>query len=204
MTGRAPGAGAAARAGGPEPRRVRVQLAERGYDVLVGPGVRSALAECLPVGARRATVVTQANIGVHVDPGLPFEVVNVPAGERAKTLATIGDICSFMARTGMHRGDVVVAVGGGVVTDLAGYAASSYHRGTAVVHVPTTLLGQVDAAIGGKTGVNLPEGKNLVGSFWQPVGVFCDTDTLASLPPRMEVRSRGDGQVRLFGCGGSR
>jgi 5-deoxy-5-amino-3-dehydroquinate synthase len=83
---------------------------------------------------------------------------------------------------------VVIAVGGGVVTDVAGFAAAVYHRGVAVVHVSTSLLGQVDAAIGGKTGVNLPEGKNLVGAFWQPVGVVCDTDTLAGLPPR-ELRS---------------
>ena len=101
-----------------------------------------------------------------------------------------------MARGDMHRSDVVVAVGGGVVTDVAGYAASSYHRGTAVINVPTTLLGQVDAAIGGKTGVNLPEGKNLVGSFWQPLGVFCDTETLASLPKR-EWRS-GHGEMAKY------
>ena len=97
-----------------------------------------------------------------------------------------------MARSGMHRGDVVVAVGGGVVTDVAGYAASSYYRGIAVIHVPTTLLGQIDAAIGGKTGVNLPEGKNLVGSFWQPTGVLCDTDTLRSLPDREWRSGRGE------------
>ena len=78
----------------------------------------------------------------------------------------------------------MVAVGGGVVTDTAGFAAAVYHRGIAVVHVATTLLGQIDAAIGGKTGVNLPEGKNLVGSFWQPSAVLCDTEVLATLPPR--------------------
>ena len=78
---------------------------------------------------------------------------------------------------------MIVAVGGGVVTDVAGFAASVYHRGVAVVHVPTTLLGQVDAAIGGKTGVNLAEGKNLVGCFWRPAAVLCDTETLITLPP---------------------
>ena len=97
-----------------------------------------------------------------------------------------------MARAGMHRGDLVVAVGGGVVTDVAGFAASSYHRGIAVINVPTTLLGQVDAAIGGKTGVNLPEGKNLVGAFWQPRAVMCDTDTLSSLPEREWRSGRGE------------
>jgi 5-deoxy-5-amino-3-dehydroquinate synthase len=84
----------------------------------------------------------------------------------------------------MNRADCVVAVGGGIVTDVAGFAAASYHRGIDVVHVPTTLLGMVDAAIGGKTGVNLPEGKNLVGAFWQPAAVLCDTELLDTLPPR--------------------
>jgi 5-deoxy-5-amino-3-dehydroquinate synthase len=87
---------------------------------------------------------------------------------------------------------VVVAVGGGVVTDTAGFAAAVYHRGVAVVPVATTLLAQVDAAIGGKTGVNLPEGKNLVGAFWQPHAVLCDTETLASLPPREYLSGCGE------------
>jgi 5-deoxy-5-amino-3-dehydroquinate synthase len=182
--------------GGLEPIRVRVELGERGYEVLVGPGVRRELSSCLPPGARRATVVTQAGIGVDVDPGVPCQVVMIPDGEKAKSLATVEEICRFMARGDMHRSDVVVAVGGGVVTDVAGYAASSYHRGTAVINVPTTLLGQVDAAIGGKTGVNLPEGKNLVGSFWQPLGVLCDTETLGGLPAR-EWRS-GHGEMAKY------
>ncbi len=85
-----------------------------------------------------------------------------------------------------------MAVGGGVVTDTAGFAAAVYHRGVRVVHVPTTLLGQVDAAIGGKTGVNLPEGKNLVGAFWQPSAVLCDTEVLATLPPREYASGLGE------------
>ena len=92
----------------------------------------------------------------------------------------------------------MVAVGGGIVTDVAGFAAATYHRGTAYVNVATTLLAQVDAAIGGKTGVNLPEGKNLVGAFWQPDAVLCDTETLVDPPaPRVGLRPRRDGQVRL-------
>ena len=192
MSGSEPGADP----GVPEQICVRVELATRGYEVLVGPGVRSEIAGRVPKGARRATVVTQASIGVAVDPGVPFQVMRIPDGERAKSLATVEEICRFMARGDMHRSDVVVAVGGGVVTDVAGYAASSYHRGTAVINVPTTLLGQVDAAIGGKTGVNLPEGKNLVGSFWQPLAVFCDTETLQSLPER-EWRS-GHGEMAKY------
>ena len=167
VSGRAPGAAwSQDDPGSREPTRVRVELAERGYDVLVGPGVREEVSSCLPPGARRATVVTQAGIGVEVDPGLPFQVVTIPDGERAKSLATVEEICRFMARGDMHRSDVVVAVGGGVVTDVAGYAASSYHRGTAVINVPTTR------------------------------GVFCDTETLASLPKR-EWRS-GHGEMAKY------
>ncbi len=192
-----PGAGPPERQPAAAPAvRIRVELAERGYDVVVGPGVLAGVPGCLPPGARQATVVTQAGIGVELDPGVPFQVVTIPDGERAKSLQTVEELCRFMARAGMHRSDVVVAVGGGVVTDVAGFAASSYHRGIGVINVPTTLLGQVDAAIGGKTGVNLPEGKNLVGSFWQPLGVFCDTETLASLPER-EWRS-GHGEMAKY------
>ena len=90
---------------------------------------------------------------------------------------------------GLTRNDVVIGVGGGMVTDVAGFAAAVWHRGVPVVHVATSLLGMVDAAIGGKTGVNLPEGKNLVGAFWQPSGVICDLDTLATLPARSAGRA---------------
>jgi 5-deoxy-5-amino-3-dehydroquinate synthase len=118
--------------------------------------------------------------------------VTVPDGESAKSLAHLEELCRRFARSGLSRSDVVVAVGGGVVTDLAGFAAASFHRGTAYVNVATSLLAQVDAAIGGKTGVNLPEGKNLVGAFWQPSAVLCDTATLASLPPREWASGRGE------------
>ena len=93
---------------------------------------------------------------------------------------------------GLTRNDVIVGVGGGMVTDVAGFAAASWHRGVAVVHVSTTLLGMVDAAVGGKTGVNLTEGKNLVGAYWQPSGVICDLDALATLPPRELRCGRGE------------
>ena len=115
---------------------VRVDLGERGYDVLVGEGVIGEVSGFVPEGARRATVVTQDEIGVEVDPGVPYEVVTITGGEKAKSLATVEEICRSMSRGDMHRGDVVVAVGGGVVTDVAGYAASSYHRGIAVIARP--------------------------------------------------------------------
>jgi 5-deoxy-5-amino-3-dehydroquinate synthase len=174
---------------------VTVELAERSYDVLVGRGAVARLAAVLPTGARRVAVVSQA--------GLPFagglDIGDRTArrflighGEQHKTLATIENLCREFAAMGLTRNDVVVAVGGGMVTDVAGYAAASWHRGVAVVHVPTTLLGMVDAAIGGKTGVNLPEGKNLVGAFWQPSGVLCDLDALDTLPERELRCGRGE------------
>ena len=182
--------------------RIRVGLGKRSYDVLVGPGVRNLLAAelaaCLPAVPRRVAVVTSDGIGVEADPGagITSETFTIPAGERSKSLATVEDLCRRFSRFGLTRGDAVVAVGGGLVTDVAGFAAAVYHRGTPVVFVPTTLLGQIDAAIGGKTGVNLPEGKNLVGAFWQPSLVLCDTEVLDTLPPA-EYRS-GLGEMAKY------
>jgi 5-deoxy-5-amino-3-dehydroquinate synthase len=172
--------------------RIPVPLGDEAYEVLVGAGARHRLLEVLPAGVTRAAIVTQEGIDVRVDPGVEHEVFLIDDGEAAKTLATVEDLCGDFARWGLTRRDVVVAVGGGVVTDTAGFAAASFHRGVAVIHVPTTLLGQVDAAIGGKTGVNLPEGKNLVGAFWQPAAVLCDTDVLQSLPPREYASGLGE------------
>jgi 5-deoxy-5-amino-3-dehydroquinate synthase len=171
---------------------VPVELGERRYVVLVGQGARHSLASVLPQGARRAAVVTQEAVGVDVDAGLEQRRFVVGQGETAKSLEVVGELCQGFARFGLSRDDVVVAVGGGVVTDTGGFAAACYHRGVAVVHVPTTLVGQVDAAIGGKTGVNLPEGKNLVGAFWQPAAVLCDTETLARLPERERLSGLGE------------
>jgi 5-deoxy-5-amino-3-dehydroquinate synthase len=175
---------------------VPVVLGDRSYDVLVGTGARHRLLEVLPVGVERAVVVTQPSVGVEVDPGVPSTTVHIGEGEPAKDLETVEDLCRAFSRFGLARSDVVVAVGGGVVTDVAGFAAAVYQRGVPVVHVPTTLLGQVDAAIGGKTGVNLPEGKNLVGAFWQPAAVVCDLDALTTLPER-ELRS-GQGELAKY------
>lgn len=175
---------------------VSVDLAERSYPVHVGRAARELLPEVIPDGTRRVAVITQANIPWTVDPGVDHEVIVVPDGEEAKSLSVVDDVCRRMATLGFTRADVIVGVGGGVVTDLAGFVAAVYHRGIRFVSVSTTLLGQVDAAIGGKTGVNLPEGKNLVGAFWQPSAVICDTDMLATLPPR-EYRS-GVGEVAKY------
>ena len=175
---------------------IEVALGDRSYPVLVGAGVAGELAGVLPAGATRAALVTQPGIDMTVDPGREHRTFEIGNGESSKSLATVEELCRAWAAWGLTRTDVVVAVGGGLVTDVAGFAAASYHRGVPVVHVPTTLLGMVDAAIGGKTGVNLPEGKNLVGAFWQPIAVVCDTDALATLPPR-ELRS-GQGELAKY------
>ena len=179
-----------------QPHIVNVDLGERSYDVWVGHGVRHQLARLLPDGARRAVVITQAGIPWHVDSGLEQVTLNIPDGEDAKSLHHVERVCSEMSQQGVTRSDVIIAVGGGVVTDFAGFVAAVYHRGMRFVSVPTTLLGQVDAAIGGKTGVNLPQGKNLVGAFWQPHVVLCDTETLTTLPAR-EWRS-GCGELAKY------
>jgi 5-deoxy-5-amino-3-dehydroquinate synthase len=175
---------------------VPVVLADRSYDVLVGRGARHEVASLIPTRARRAAIVSQDSIALDLDPGIEHRRFVVGEGESAKTLATVEGLCRKFAQWGLTRNDLVIAVGGGLVTDVAGFAAAVYHRGIPVVHVATTLLGQIDAAIGGKTGVNLPEGKNLVGAFWQPAGVICDTEVLDTLPPR-ELRS-GLGELAKY------
>ena len=180
---------------------VPVALGDRSYDVLVGHGARHRLCEVLPAGVQRAAVVTQAAIPWAVDPGVDSKVFTIGEGEEVKDLGTVEDLCRDFARWGLNRGDVVVAVGGGLVTDTAGFAAAVYHRGVPVVHVATTLLAQVDAAIGGKTGVNLTEGKNLVGAYWQPAAVLCDTETLETLPPREYRNGLGEmAKYRFLGA----
>ena len=174
-----------------------VDLPDRSYPVLVGRGARHEVGRFLPPTAKSAAIVTQQAIKDAgwvdgLDPGLPAEMFLIPDGEDAKRLSTVETLARHFARAGLSRADVVIAVGGGIVTDVAGFAAATYHRGTAYVNVATSLLAQVDAAIGGKTGVNLPEGKNLVGAFWQPNAVLCDTETLTTLPPREMACGRGE------------
>ncbi len=170
---------------------VTVPLEHRSYVATVGTGAIGQLPAALPDDARRVAVVAQSGLPL-VDEAIELigrsgRVVHrfdIGVGEPHKSLATIAELSSGFAAAGVTRRDVIVAIGGGMVTDVGGFAAASWHRGTPVVHVPTTLLGMVDAAIGGKTGVNIPEGKNLVGAFWQPVGVICDLDALDTLPER--------------------
>lgn len=166
------------------PTTISVDLGDRSYPVVVGHGARSELAALVPDGVQRVAVLTQPTIPWDVDPGVQSLRIELPDGESAKSLTVVEDVCRRLAAAGFTRADAIVAVGGGVVTDVAGFVAAVYHRGIRFVSVATTLLAQVDAAIGGKTGVNLPEGKNLVGAFWQPSAVICDTETLESLPRR--------------------
>jgi 5-deoxy-5-amino-3-dehydroquinate synthase len=177
-------------------REVRVPLGSRSYPVLIGPGVVRRLGEVIPTTAKRAAIVTQEQIGISVDPGIESATFFIGDGESSKSMDTVERLCRDFANFGLTRADVIVAVGGGVVTDAAGFAAACYHRGMAYVNVSTTLLGQIDAAVGGKTAVNIPEGKNLIGAFWQPSAVICDTDTLTTLPER-EWRS-GLGEMAKY------
>jgi len=181
--------------------RVTLRLATGSYDVVVGSG---ALAEAgsLLGSRRRAVVVSQPAVAERHGAALVASLERVGAevdvallapGEEAKSLAVVEGLCRRFARNGVLRDDAIVALGGGVVGDVAGFAAAVYHRGIDALQAPTTLLAQVDAAIGGKTAVNLPEGKNLVGAFHQPVGVVADVTALATLPAE-EYRS-GLGEV---------
>jgi 3-dehydroquinate synthase len=187
---------------------VHVPVPGAAYDVTIGPGAMERLAALVPwpSGARRAAVVSNAVVreryGARLDAalegaGLEVHPLDVPDGEEAKTFAVLEGLLRDLAAIPLNRADVVVALGGGVVGDLAGFAAATWNRGVAVVQVPTTLLAQVDAAVGGKTGINLPEGKNLVGAFHQPLAVVADTSTLATLPAR-ELRA-GLGEVAKYG-----
>ena len=180
-------------------QRVRVELGERSYDILIGKGLLSQAAEHLqPLKlARRGIIITDTNVeSRYAAPlcealskgGITAEVLSVPAGEASKSLRQAHRLFEKLPSFGLDRQSFVIALGGGVVGDLAGYVAACYLRGVALVQIPTTLLAQVDSSVGGKTGVNLPQGKNLVGAFHQPRLVLADIDTLATLPER-ELRS---------------
>jgi 5-deoxy-5-amino-3-dehydroquinate synthase len=184
--------------GGADVVSVQVPVGDRSYPVLVGHGAVAGLRSLLPATARQVAVITQSGIPLSIDShlDLPITTLHVGHGEQHKTLATVEALCNRLAEIGLSRNDVIVGVGGGMVTDIAGFAAATWHRGVPVVHVATSLLAMVDAAIGGKTGVNLAAGKNLVGAFWQPQGVVCDLDALATLPER-ELRC-GMGEMAKY------
>ncbi|WP_027341599.1 3-dehydroquinate synthase family protein [Hamadaea tsunoensis] len=182
---------------------VPVPLGDRSYAVEIGPGVRARLPEVVAeIGVRKVAVVTSRPVEEVPDPGVPYTVVTVPDGEEHKTVATVERICLAFAEFGLTRLDGVVSVGGGTITDMVGLAAALFHRGLPVVHLPTTLLAQVDASVGGKTAVNLSCGKNLVGVYWQPQSVLCDTDYLRTLPDREWTNGYGEiARCHFIGAG---
>jgi 5-deoxy-5-amino-3-dehydroquinate synthase len=181
-------------------RHVPVEVASGRYEAMVGDGARHGLAAL--VAARRprcraVAIVTQQRVVDEgwlegLDPGVDASLHVIADGEAAKSLVTVERLLGELVAEGVSRGDVVVGFGGGVVTDVAGFVASIHLRGVALVQLPSTLLGQVDAAIGGKNAVNLAAGKNLVGTFHQPLGVLCDTSVLATLPAREWASGRGE------------
>src|ERR1039457_4939155 len=189
-------------------RIVQVPLGNRSYAIKVGGGLLARLgAECaqLKLG-QRCAVITDSNVGKHFAKtalkslsasGFEPVLITVPAGEKSKRIAVVEKCYDELAAHRMERKSFIIALGGGVVGDLAGFVAATYLRGIAFVQVPTTLLAQVDSSVGGKTGVNLKAGKNLVGAFYQPRLVLCDLDTMRTLPER-EFRA-GFAEVIKYG-----
>ncbi len=179
---------------------ITVDLKERSYEVVIDEGARdglSALVARRAPNAQCAAIVTSTSLQEQpwfdLSSGVDQFTVVVPEGESAKTIGSYERLLDSLAEHRLSRDDVVVGVGGGAITDLAGFAAATFLRGVALVQVPTSLVAQVDAAVGGKTGINIPAGKNLVGAFHQPLGVLCDTSVLSTLPER--ERRNGLGEV---------
>ena len=190
------------------PRRIAVPLGSRSYDVLIGDGlIEVAGHELRAVSqARRAMVVSDATVApLYLDAlsrslegeGFATSAHIVAPGEGSKSFATLAEVVDAILAAGLERGDVVVALGGGVVGDLSGFAAAIARRGTAFAQVPTSLLAQVDSAVGGKTGINTVRGKNLVGAFHQPILVLADTLALATLAER--ERRAGYAEIAKIG-----
>ena len=188
--------------------RLRVALGERGYDILIGPGlIAEAGAAIAPLMRRRqAVIVTDETVARHHLAGLrrslaehavATDAIVLPPGEGTKDLAHFGRLVEDVLACGIERGTMLVALGGGVVGDIAGFAAATLLRGIDFVQIPTTLLAQVDSSVGGKTAINTSAGKNLLGAFYQPRLVLADTASLATLPAR-EVGA-GYGEVVKYG-----
>jgi 3-dehydroquinate synthase len=178
-------------------KKISVRAAKGKYEVLVGSGALERLPRVIAtMGAHSAVFVISSprvwrHCGARVEKilgGSRKKTIFMDDGETAKNLSTVERACRDLVRAGADRRALVVAVGGGVVGDVAGYVAASYARGIGLIHIPTTVVAQVDSALGGKTGVNLPEGKNLVGAFYPPLAVLADPELLATLPAR-EYRS---------------
>ena len=172
-----------------EPTRIDVD-GPTPYQVVVGHGLHAELVPLLG-GVTRVAIIHAPLLGARAQAvrdelathGIDAHVIAVPDGEDAKTLAVAGSCWDTLGQIGFTRSDAIIGLGGGATTDLAGWVAAAWLRGVRVVHLPTTLAGMVDAAVGGKTAINTDRGKNLVGAFHSPAGVICDLDTLATLAP---------------------
>jgi 3-dehydroquinate synthase len=179
-------------------KTLEVGLGARAYPIHIGRGVLPRAGELMLANSgRRAVIVSNAVVAAHHlaplrtslrDRGMHVDVVLLPDGEAHKNLATLDDLLTRLLELGVDRSTTLVALGGGVIGDIAGFAAAVYQRGIPFVQVPTTLLAQVDSSVGGKTGVNHPLGKNMIGAFWQPRVVLIDTECLSTLPDR-ELRA---------------
>lgn len=175
-------------------RTLTVDLSDRSYDIRIGSSLldeSASILELLPsnrVVVVSNTVVAPLYLEQFAAPlrgaGIDVSEIILPDGERYKNLETLNTIFDALLATRCDRTTTLIAIGGGVVGDLAGFAAASYQRGIPFIQVPTTLLAQVDSSVGGKTGINHPRGKNMIGAFWQPKLVLADTSTLATLPDR--------------------
>jgi 3-dehydroquinate synthase len=189
-------------------RLVHVPLGERSYDILIGPGLMARAGGEITsrIKGRRAAIVTDENVGARYLDGLMdslqtdgIEAVSVtlPAGEKTKSFDCLTKVCDVLLEARIERNDAVIALGGGVIGDLTGFAAGIVRRGVRFVQIPTSLLAQVDSSVGGKTGINARQGKNLVGIFNQPDLVLADTDVLDTLSER-EFRA-GYAEVAKYG-----
>ena len=187
---------------------VPVALGARSYDVLIGPDLLPEAGRLIAtrLGKAKCAIVTDDNVARHHLPALEASLkaegrlrgsIVLPAGEATKSFRELGPLCERLLELGLERGDIVVAFGGGVIGDLAGFAAGILRRGVRFVQIPTSLLAQVDSSVGGKTGINTPQGKNLIGVFHQPVLVIADTNVLSTLPER-EMRA-GYAEVAKYG-----
>ena len=194
-------------------RKVTVDLGDRAYDILVGPGlIAGAGAHLKPLLRRmRVAIVTDETVAkLHLPTleksldatGIRHSSIKLPAGESTKSFAQLEKLTEWLLGEGIERGDLVIALGGGVIGDLTGFAASILRRGVDFAQIPTTLLSQVDSSVGGKTGINTKHGKNLAGAFHQPRLVLADTDALATLPMREFLA--GYAEVVKYGLIGDR
>jgi 3-dehydroquinate synthase len=187
---------------------VPVSLADRSYNILIGQNLIATAASTIGPLLKRptTTIVTDVNVGKHhlqllqhalSESGITSKHIILPAGETTKSYEYLAELCDGLLAAGVERNDVIIALGGGVIGDLTGFAASILRRGVSFIQIPTSLLAQVDSSVGGKTGINSPLGKNLIGAFHQPILVLADLNALETLPQRQ--RSAGYAEIAKYG-----